>query len=177
MGAFQSARTFPVVISDVTPVARDVMEHFEGQGYQVTGEESITQGWHISISKGGTFKAVMGMQTALNIEIEPIGAAGTSAKASIGIFGKQVIPTAIAWFFFAPIILTQIWGMVQQSKLDDEALQCIERSLELHAGSASGVAVGDGAETASPFCTSCGARLQPSAKFCAECGTKADAAA
>jgi hypothetical protein len=67
MGAFESFQSFPIVVPDLAPVAQDVMQHFALQGFEVKGEQSITRGWDISIHRGGNFKAVCGMKTALKI--------------------------------------------------------------------------------------------------------------
>lgn len=170
MGTFQSAKTFRVTVADLSPVANDVTEHFQNQGYEVTGEETITNGWYISIHKGGLFKSVLGMKTALNIELQP-SSQGISAKADVGVFGLQAIPTAIMLFVAWPVLLTQIWGLIKQSKLDEEALTVIENSLTAHSltsFTASTVA----AASEIQYCSQCGTQLQPSCKFCPQCGTK-----
>src|SRR5438552_1735121 len=105
---FSSSRVIPFTVEDLTPVAQDVMEHFRVQGYDVTGERTPNRGWHISIAKGAMFAAVVGMKTALNIEIETTATA-TLAKAGVGIFGRQVVPMLIARFIAWPVWLTQIW--------------------------------------------------------------------
>ena len=106
MATFESSKVYPAAVPDLAPVAQEVMEHFKQRGYDVSGEQTIMCGWHISISKGGVFKAVLGMKTAMNIEITPLGG-GTSARAGIGIFGMQVIPTAISYFLFWPVLIPQ----------------------------------------------------------------------
>jgi hypothetical protein len=181
MGAFESVQSFPVVLPDLSPVAGEVVRHFQQQGYEVKAEPTITRGWDISISKGGTFKAVLGMKTALKVSLESVGPT-TTAKAGIGIFGLQAIPTVISLLFFWPVLIPQIWGMVQTSKLDEEALRVIETSLRSYSSGASGsmAAAGPGAMSgttaANPqgkFCTNCGTKLAAMAQFCSECGTRA----
>ena len=44
------------------------------------------------------------------------------AITGIGIFGQQVIPTIITMFIFWPVILSQLWGIVKQSQLDDRVM-------------------------------------------------------
>ena len=85
----------------------------------------------MSIRKGGTFKAIIGMKTALNIKIEPV-ANGTTVDAGVSIFGQQAIPTAITLLIFWPVIIAQVWNMAQESKLDEEALDVVEESLKAH---------------------------------------------
>ncbi len=160
MSIFQAEKTFTVSCADLAPVGRAVMEHFRGQGFEVTGEQGITQSWHISLTKGNLFQAVLGMKTALNITIDPT-AAGIHAKAGIGIFGQQAIPTVISMFFFWPVLIPQIWGLVQQHKLDEEAMTVIEQALQTHTAITS---------PSGTFCTECGKPMPAQAKFCPECG-------
>src|SRR3712207_5226654 len=102
MGTFKSSRSFPYGVADLQPVAQDVIDHFEQRGYEATGLPIPTGGWQVSIRKGGIFRTVSGLKTALNVKLEPAGN-GTIAEAGIGIFGAQAIPTAITLFVFWPM--------------------------------------------------------------------------
>jgi hypothetical protein len=135
MGTFNSTKTFPYFVEDVAPVAQDVMDHFEQQSYEVTETNIPTGGVQVSIRRGGTFKAIIGLKTALNIKIEPV-ANGTTVDAGVGIFGQQAIPTAITLLVFWPVIIAQVWNMAQESNLDDEALRVAEESLKAHSSEA-----------------------------------------
>jgi hypothetical protein len=135
MGTFNSTKTFPYFVEDVAPVAQEVMDHFEGQDFEVTETNIPTGGAQVSIRRGGTFKAIIGMKTALNIKIEPV-ANGTTVDAGVGIFGQQAIPTAITLLVFWPVLVAQVWNMAQESNLDDEALRVAEESLKAHSSKA-----------------------------------------
>jgi hypothetical protein len=135
MGTFNSSKTFPYVVEDLAPVARDVMGHFEGQDYEVTETHIPTGGAQVSIRKGGTFKAIIGMKTALNVKIEP-EANGTKVEAGVGIFGQQAIPTAITLLVFWPVVIAQVWNMAQEANLDEEALRVAEESPRSHSSTA-----------------------------------------
>jgi hypothetical protein len=137
MGTFNSTKTFPYSVEDVAPVAQDVMDHFEGQDFEVTETNIPTGGVQVSIRKGGTFKAIIGMKTALNIKIEPV-ANGTTVDAGVGIFGQQAIPTAITLLVFWPVVIAQVWNMAQEANLDEEALRVAEESLKAHSEETSG---------------------------------------
>jgi hypothetical protein len=80
MGTFNSSKTVPYVVEDLAPVAQEVMRHFESQDYEVTETRIPTGGVQVSIRRGGTFKAIIGLKTALNIRIEP-QANGTTVEA------------------------------------------------------------------------------------------------
>ena len=137
MGTFNSSHTVPYVVEDLAPVAQDVMRHFEQQDFEVTETHIPTGGVQVSIRRGGTFKAIIGMKTALNIKIEPV-ANGTRVEAGVGIFGQQAIPTAITLLVFWPVIIAQVWNMAQEAKLDEEALRVAEESLRAHSEAPSG---------------------------------------
>lgn len=125
MGVFQSQKTVPVQMTDLAPVAQAVASHFQAKGFEVKSQRT-DKGWHVSVSKAGTFKVVMGTKTALNVEIEPKGD-GTEISAGIGVFGQQ--SGGLGSIMAGPLMITQLWGMVQQSKLDDEALAVAEKAL------------------------------------------------
>jgi hypothetical protein len=135
MGTFNSSNTVPYVVEDLAPVAQDVMRHFESQDYEVTEAPIPTGGVQVSIRRGGTFKAIIGMKSALNIKIEP-QANGTKVEAGVGIFGQQAIPTAITLLIFWPVLVAQVWNMAQEAKLDEEALGVAEESLKTHSAEA-----------------------------------------
>jgi hypothetical protein len=139
MGTFNSSKTVPYVVEDLAPVAQDVMVHFESQDYEVTEAHIPTGGVQVSIRRGGTFKAIIGLKTALNIKIVP-EANGTRVEAGVGIFGQQAIPTAITLLVFWPVLVAQVWNMAQESKLDEEALGVAEESLKAHSQAPSGAA-------------------------------------
>lgn len=130
---FSTRRMIPIVVDDLGPVGEDLMQYFRIQEYTVSGVRLPSGGWYISMHKGDWFRAVLGLKTALNITIDRV-AGGTFVKAGIGIFELQVLPTIITVFVFAPVILAQIWGIIQQEKLDEEAVRYVEDRLGFYAG-------------------------------------------
>jgi len=142
MGTFNSSKTFPYFVEDLAPVAQDVMDHFKEQDFEVTETNISTGGVQVSIRKGGTFKAIIGMKTALNIKIEPV-ANGTTVDAGVGIFGQQAVPTAITLLVFWPVIIAQVWNMAKEADLDDEALDVAEESLKAHGSKATSEAAAE----------------------------------
>jgi hypothetical protein len=135
MGTFNSSKTVPYFVEDLAPVAQDVMRHFESQDFEVTETNIPTGGVQVSIRRGGIFKAIIGLKTALNIKIEPV-ANGTTLEAGVGIFGQQAVPTAITLLVFWPVIIAQVWNMAQEANLDEEALRVAEESLKAHSSNA-----------------------------------------
>ena len=156
MSILKACKTLPVAVADLMPVAEAVTKHFADLDYEVSGEQTGPQRWEIGIHKGGTFRAVVGMKVALRIRIETIGST-TRVEAGIGLLESQGIYAAVSMLAFWPVLVTQTWGLLKQSKLDEEAIAVAEETLLSITATAL-------------FCHECGATLAGGAKFCSQCG-------
>jgi hypothetical protein len=171
LSAFSSAKSIPIAVSDLAPVANDVVQHFQQKGYETTSLRTITGGWDVNITKGGMFKAVVGTKSALKIEITP-GNNQTNVTAGVGIFGQHAVPIAVAVILdsvFWPLMAAQIFGLVRQAHLDDEAIACVEDSLKIHATQNT---VPANSTPKQRFCVECGTANAPDALICTQCGVK-----
>ena len=166
MGAFNTKTTLQASPALISTIASQLVKAFQAEGYEAISENLSNGGVDVSISKGGVFKSVIGMKTALKITLIP--QENTIVfDAGVGIFGKQIVPTLVMWYVAWPVMLTQIWGLVQQSQLDDKALAIAENviansnqpKIENH------TPIGE-----YKFCTSCGTKNTASANFCCGCG-------
>lgn len=169
MGTFKTAKTLIGAAPYISETASKIHEVFQAEGYEVIKESLLSGAYDISITKGGTFKAILGMKTALKISIVP-NDNDANFEAGIGIFGQQAIPTVISMLFFWPVLITQIWGLVQQSQLDDRALAIAEQILASHTGTSDTTATSQAEQSMNKFCTGCGTRITTPAKFCPNCG-------
>ena len=121
MATFSTKKILYASSSLIPTIADRIREEFQNDGYEVAMDALSSGGYDISITKGGIFKAVLGMKTALKVTLLPQDN-NIHFEAGVGIWGQQAIPTVISMLFFWPVLITQIWGMVEQSKLDDKAL-------------------------------------------------------
>lgn len=180
MGAFNTSTILSGSPALIPAIADRICHTFSADGYEINREDLISGGVDISVTKGGIFKAVLGMKTALKVTLVPQDNS-ISFDAGVGIFGQQAIPTIIMLFFAWPVLLTQIWGLVQQSHLDDKALEAARSVITENACNPgfSGTPIqpltnGHASTTETPavpnFCTNCGAKLTANARFCANCG-------
>jgi hypothetical protein len=167
MGTFKTTKTLYAPASLIPGIANEIDTVLSDEGYEVNSESLIGGGYDISITKGNIFKAALGMKTALKVDIQPQNNS-IYIEAGVGIFGQQVIPTIISYFFLWPVLLTQIWGMVKQSKLDDRAIAIAEDYIARNQGNFVGVTATAGGK----FCTSCGKSQSAEAHFCGNCGNK-----
>lgn len=164
MAAFNTKKLILAPSFLIPTMGERISQSFVNEGFEVTSTPLSNGGYDVSITKGGMFKAVLGMKTALKVSLTPQGG-NVYFDASVGIFGQQAIPTVISMFFFWPVLITQIWGMVEQSNLDDKALAIAEEV-------ARNSSVKSSSSTTGRFCTNCGTQVSMQARFCPECGTK-----
>lgn len=170
MGTFNTKQVIFGSPALIPTIADEIVKQFQSEGFEVTKQEMNSGGCDISITKGGVFKAVLGMKSALKVTLLPQGNA-IDFEAGVGIFGQQAIPTIISMFFLWPVLITQIWGMVEQSKLDDKALEIANKVIAENGGGNGN----DNSSTQAPsggFCTGCGAKYESGMKFCGQCGKK-----
>jgi hypothetical protein len=170
MVAFESQQTFYTPVSDLEPVVRETERHFRDQGFEVVGERRMSGAWDVSLTRSNLFKTVCGLKSALKIELVPQGGA-VFVKAGIGIFGQQAIPSLVTWFVFWPVLVTQLWGLIQQSKLDEKALRVIGESLGRQKASKE-PEPGWNPHAEAISCKACGATLPAGSAFCPACGAK-----
>jgi hypothetical protein len=160
MATFSTKKVLYGSTSLIPTIADRIQEEFQHDGFEVSMDALSSGGYDISITKGGVFKAVLGMKTALKVTLIPQGS-NIQFEAGVGIWGQQAIPTVISMLFFWPVLITQIWGMVEQSKLDDKALRIAEDVISKNNHYGAG---------ANKFCTNCGTQNADSARFCSGCG-------
>lgn len=165
MGTFSKKKILYGSSSLIPTMANRIQEQFQNDGFEVAMDALSSGGYDISITKGGFFKAVLGMKTALKVTLLPQGN-NIHFEAGVGIWGQQAIPTVISMLFFWPVLITQIWGMVEQSKLDDKALEIAQDVIMMnhHGETSTTTSVG------SKFCTECGTKNTEIANFCCGCG-------
>lgn len=163
MATFSTKKTLYGSTSLIPAIATRIQEEFQSESYEVAMDALSSGGYDISITKGGIFKAVLGMKTALKVTLLPQNDT-IYFEAGIGIWGQQAIPTIISMLFFWPVLITQIWGMVEQAKLDDKALEIARDVIYLNNNG------GSTTLNENKFCTNCGTKNVGTAKFCCECG-------
>lgn len=173
MGAFESQQMFYTPVADLTPIIREAEQYFRAQGFEVVSERRMSGTWDISLTRSNFFKTICGLKSALKIELVPQNGA-VCVKAGIGIFGQQVIPSIVSLFMFWPVLVTQIWGLVKQSKLDEEALQVIGACLDEQEAAQADEKRGSQVRSVSPArcCKGCQEPLPRGSVFCPKCGQR-----
>lgn len=148
----------------IPTIADRIVSEFQMLGFTAKCDNYAGNVYDISLAKGNIFKAVLGMKSALKVTLTPNGDS-IHIKAGVGIFGQQAIPTVITMFAFWPVLIPQIWGMVQQSKLDDKAINIAEQTIRENNGSSF-------CQANTSFCPNCGNKITESVNFCPKCGSR-----
>lgn len=106
-------------------IAEQITKEFKAEGFEVDSKQAENR-YDISLTNGGLVKSAVGLKTALKVNIYPQNG-NIHIDAGIGIFGKQALPSAVTALVAWPVVATQIWGIVKQSKLDDKAVAIAEK--------------------------------------------------
>ena len=163
--AFSSSRVFKVSPDRIPEMARTLEISLQQEGYETRSDTLLGGDVIVSLTKGGLFKAVVGMKTALKVELRA-DSGNVLAKTSVGIWGHQIVPTVIMLLWFWPVLITQIWGLVQQSNLDARVMEILAEAAENEPE-----AIDVPSEEITPrFCSECGKPVH--GNFCSNCGAK-----
>ena len=163
--AFTSSRVFRVSPDRIPDMARTLEAALRQDGYETRSDTLLGGDVIVSLTKGGLFKAIVGMKTALKVELRVDGG-NVLAKTSVGIWGHQIVPTVIMLLWFWPVLITQIWGLVQQSRLDAHVMEILGKAAEKEPE-----AIDVPAEDVSAlYCSECGKPV--TGNFCSNCGAK-----
>ena len=165
MALIDSTRIYTTQVQDIDSILDYCETYFTAKDYKVS-KEQLANGGFISITNSGIFKSISGMSTGLNITLTQMkGAISVSMK--VGIFGKQLVPTAISMLLFWPMLIPQIYGLVKQYNLDTETYGVIEAAIkECEAPYSNNI------DEDTAFCPFCGVKTPTSAKFCVSCGKR-----
>ena len=128
MGAFKSKKIIYGDPSRIPYIAEEIRKSFMSEGFEVRIVDP-NRGNEIYITKGGLFKAALGLRSALKVVMKPNREGNIDFEAGISIVKQQLIPTLLTVCVFSPVVIAQIWGMINQSNLDEKAIEIAERAM------------------------------------------------
>ncbi len=128
MGAFKSKKIIYGDPSRIPYIAEEIRKSFMSEGFEVRIVDPNREN-EIYITKGGLFKAALGLRSALKVVMKPNREGNIDFEAGISIVKQQLIPTLLTVCVFSPVVIAQIWGMIKQSKLDEKAIEIAERAM------------------------------------------------
>lgn len=133
MGKFSSSKIFYNCDRYIDNVAKLFSEQMQQEGFDINAKKVSDGKWDISIKKGGMFKAILGMKSALKIKIHS-ASPNVLVKTGVGIFAQQAVPTMITMLILWPVLLAQIWGMIKQAKLDTHVMEILLKNFSTAMG-------------------------------------------
>ena len=163
--AFASSKVFDVSPAQIPAMAKALEDTLRSEEYETERNVLLGGDVVVSLTKGGLFKAVVGMKTALKVELRADNG-NVLAKTSVGIWGHQIVPTVIMLLWFWPVLITQIWGLVQQSRLDTHVMEILGKAAEKEPEAIDVPSE----EVSARFCSECGKPV--TGNFCSNCGAK-----
>ena len=165
--AFTSTKVFRVSSDRIPDMARALEIELRKDGYETRNDMLLGGDVVVSLTKGGFFKSVIGMKTALKVELRADNG-NVLAKTSVGIWGHQIVPTVIMLLWFWPVLITQIWGLVQQSRLDTRVMEILAKAAQKEPDAID--VTSREVDPPARFCSECGKPV--TGNFCANCGAR-----
>ena len=92
MGAFTTKKKIFGDSSMIPYMAEQIRQEFSAEGFEVIISD-LKSGKEINITKGGLFKAVVGLRSALKVSITPAKDGYIDFEAGVSIVKQQLLPT------------------------------------------------------------------------------------
>lgn len=160
---FKSEKQFAVDKTAMPNIVDGLKDYFLQNGYDYK-EEQEGESYLISVTKGGMFQKVLGLQSALKISLTPIDN-HILFQAGIGFWEQQKAATIVNLFISWVVVTTQLWGIVQQAHLDDKALEIAERGVQEYKDLQN--------NTQYEYCPNCGRKVAKGT-ICPQCKTRVE---
>lgn len=159
MGRFESSTIINAPQEFIPVACRKIKGVFEAEGFEYTIKTESFNKTVVLITKGNLVKQVVGLKQGLEITFVPeYGNISVEAKGTV--IKDQAIATALSMLVARPVIIAQIIGLINQSKLDERAIETVNSALAEY-------------NMAKPiFCTHCGKQVKSTDGICPECGNR-----
>ena len=158
MGTFTSSKMYTAG-QELIPIAcREIKKSFEADGFEYAVKSESYNKTVVTVTKGNLFKQAVGLKQGLEISF-------TSSNGSVSVEAKgtvlkdQAIASAITLLVAWPVLIPQIIGMINQSKLDEKVLEAVDK------------AYNECRTATKVFCPNCGHEVVNG--VCPNCGTRA----
>lgn len=125
MGPFKGKKVIYGSPYRIPYIAEEIRKSFTADKYEVR-IVSLSSGNEIYITKGGMFKAALGLRSAMKVTMKPSRDGYIDFEASISIVKQHLMPTLITECMLSPVVIAQIWSIIKQSRLDEKALEVTE---------------------------------------------------
>lgn len=157
MSTFDSSKRYEVSFSFIPSAVNAIKTVFEAEGFEFEKKTGTLSKTVVEVTKGDLVRQAIGLKQGLQITLEHDGQY-VNVEAKGIVVKNQLIASAIALFVTWPVLIPQIIGLINQSKLDEKAIAVIDSAFASYNT--------DNGE----FCTCCGARVSNGETHCPHCG-------
>lgn len=157
MSTFTTTRNFEATPAFIPFAIERIRENLSGEGFEFQKKEGAFGKTVIEVTKGNLVKQIVGLRQGLEISFRPEGnRIDVTAKGIV--LKNQVIAGALSYFVFWPVLISQVIGLIKQSRLDDRTMEIIA---DAHRNFV---------RQRPSFCPHCGSRVLGEAVHCPTCG-------
>jgi len=157
MGTFATTKNFKASQEFIPFACSKIKNAFESEGFEYSVKSESYNKTVISVTKGNLVKQVVGLKQGLEIGFS-YGDGNIFVNANGTVIKDQAIASALMLFVAWPVLIPQIIGLINQSKLDEKAMVVVEAALNEY-------------NKEQPiFCTHCGHIVNGVDGKCPKCG-------
>ena len=159
MGTFNSSTIISAPQEFIPVACRKIKSVFEAEDFEYSVKMESFNKTVILITKGNLVKQAVGLKQGLEISFVPEnGKISVTAQGTV--IKDQAIATVVSMLVARPILIAQIIGMINQSKLDERVIETVNSALVEYN------------EAKPVFCTHCGKQVKSTDGTCPECGNR-----
>lgn len=159
MGRFESSTIINAPQEFIPVACRKIRSAFEAEGFEYSIKTESFNKTVVLITKGNLVKQAVGLKQGLEITFVP-GNGSISVAAKGTVIKDQAIATALSMLVAWPVLIAQIIGLINQSKLDERVIETVK------------LALAEYNEVKPVFCTHCGKQVKSTDGLCPECGNR-----
>lgn len=159
MGRFESSTIINAPQEFIPIACRKIRSAFEAEGFEYSIKTESFNKTVVLITKGNLVMQAVGLKQGLEITFIP-GNGNISVAAKGTVIKDQAIATVVSMLVARPVLIAQIVGLINQSKLDERVIETVK------------LALAEYNEVKPVFCTHCGKQVKSTDGLCPECGNR-----
>lgn len=157
MGTFSTSKLYTAGQELIPLACREIKKSFESEGFEYSVKSESYNQTVVIVTKGNLVKQAVGLKQGLEISFSySDGTVSVEAKGTV--LKDQAIASAITLLVTWPVLIPQIIGMINQSKLDEKVIEAVDKAYK------------ECVMEKKVFCTHCGQEVTGVDGRCPNCG-------
>lgn len=158
MGTFTSTKSFKANPEFIPFVTRKIKEDFESKGFEFVTTSASMNRTVFKVVKSNLVRNITGLKQGLEVTINRNGE-NIDIEAKGTVVRDQALASVISLLVTWPVLITQVIGLINQSKLDTRVITVADTAYLEYKASES-----------KEFCPHCGSLVEKGSSFCNHCG-------